>query len=244
MIEVNLLPGGKKGSGGKRKFALSLPKFRSGGSGGGASASKRDPWTLGAAAAFGFALFTAFWLFMGVSGVADEFTVQIASARSDSVRFAGIIQRSITLQARRDTIAERVGVIQEIDQRRYVWPHIMDEVARALPEYTWLTRLNQTVEGDRVAFRIEGRAGTYFAMTAFMENLEASPFIESVTLVSSAQVSIGSSRDSGPLVYGFTFDAMESIPSPELLETVPLFDPFVVDPSSFGARSGSPAGGL
>jgi Tfp pilus assembly protein PilN len=241
MIEVNLLPGGKKGSGGRRKFAFALPKFRSGG--GGVSISKRDPWTLGAAAAVIVAIFAASWLFMGVSGVAEELTVQIESARSDSTRFAGIIQRSSTLQARRDTIAERVGVIQEIDQRRYLWPHIMDEVARALPDYTWLTRLAQNVEGERVSFQIQGMAGTYFAMTAFMENLEASPFIEGVSLVSSAQIPVGSNRDSGQLVYGFTFDAMESIPPSEILETVPLFDPFVVDPNSFGVQ-GSSIGGV
>lgn len=229
MIEVNLLPGGKKRSGGKGKFSLALPKFSGGLSG--FSIPKRDGWTLGAGAAVIVAILASAWLFSAVSGVADGLNVEIDSAVSDSTRYAGIIERSSTLQARRDSIAARVAVIQEIDQRRYVWPHLMDEVARALPEYTWLTRMSQVVESEQVAFQIEGRAGTTFAMTTFMENLEASPFVEAVTLVSSAQVPVGSGSP-GLLVYEFVFDAIESIPPPEILQTVPLFDPMVVDPSA------------
>ena len=29
-----------------------------------------------------------------------------------------------------------------IDEDRYIWPHILDEVSRALPPYTWITVLN------------------------------------------------------------------------------------------------------
>jgi len=237
MIEVNLLPGGKKKTRKRGKFTLALPKFGGGGGFSAPSFSKGDPWSLAAGAAVILFLFGAGWLFLGISGVADEITVQIDTAVSDSTRYAGIIQRSSALQARRDSIAARVTVIQEIDQKRYLWPHLMDEVARALPDYTWLTRLSQVVQGDRVTFQIEGRAGTYFAMTSFMENLEASHFIEGVTLVSSAQVEVRSGS-TGPLLYEFVFEAMESVPPAELLETVPLFDPFVVAPNSVsGAAS-------
>jgi Tfp pilus assembly protein PilN len=35
-------------------------------------------------------------------------------------------------------------MIESIDGKRFVWSHIMDEVSRALPSYTWLTQLVQT----------------------------------------------------------------------------------------------------
>jgi Tfp pilus assembly protein PilN len=35
-------------------------------------------------------------------------------------------------------------MIASIDGKRFVWSHIMDEVSRALPSYTWLTQLVQT----------------------------------------------------------------------------------------------------
>ena len=68
-----------------------------------------------------------------------------------------LIARTELLTARRDSIAQRVAIIQEIDQDRYSWPHLLDEVARALPDYTWLTELTQ-VGTDPLAIRLVGQA--------------------------------------------------------------------------------------
>ena len=32
-------------------------------------------------------------------------------------------------------------IIKQIDNDRFVWPHIMDEISRSMPPYTWLTSL-------------------------------------------------------------------------------------------------------
>ena len=34
-----------------------------------------------------------------------------------------------------------LNMIRAIDDDRYIWPHVMDEVSRALPPYTWLVSL-------------------------------------------------------------------------------------------------------
>lgn len=241
MIEVNLLPGGKKRSGGGGKFSLALPKF--GGGLPGISLPKGDRWTVGAGAAVVLAILVGAWLFMGVSGVAEERQVEVDAAVADSTRYHDLIQRTTALKNRNDSISERVDVIQEIDKKRYVWPHLMDEVARAIPEYTWMTRFNQMVRGETVSFRVEGTSGTLLAVTTFMENLEASPFIESVNLISTAQVEVPIGEGGGTqLVYDFVLDAMESIPPAEVIETVPLFDPLLVDPSGDGL-AGDPVEG-
>ena len=38
----------------------------------------------------------------------------------------------------------QIEIIQAIDNNRYVWPHVLDEVSRSLPSYTWLTSMQQT----------------------------------------------------------------------------------------------------
>ena len=81
------------------------------------------------------------WLFMGSRGRMAELEVAIEGARLDSIRYAEIRAANQTLLARQDTIAAKLEIIQEIDAGRYIWPHIMDEVSRALPENTWLTSL-------------------------------------------------------------------------------------------------------
>lgn len=219
MIEVNLLPGGRKSTGGGGGFKLSLPKF------GGGSLPKGDPWVLGSGAIALVALLGVFWMFSQISGEIDRLEGVEQAALADSVRLAGILERTERLQARRDSIAQRVQVIQQIDGARYVWPHLMDEVARALPDFTWLSRLDQLSPGSLPTFRIEGRAGTIFALTTFMENLEASPFITGVTLIASGQGMVDVGGGVQRPVYQFVLEAAAREAPEELIETVPLFGP-------------------
>jgi len=169
------------------------------------------------------------YLYMTTSNLQRDLDVQIEEARADSLRYADLILQNDALLARRDSIAQRVDIIQEIDGDRYVWPHIMDEVARALPDYTWLTDILQVSLTEELQFRIEGMAGNTFALTQFMENLEASLFIRNVRLIATEQViqevSAGGARR---VVYRFQLEAAFDRPPAELLETIPLFN----DPSA------------
>jgi Tfp pilus assembly protein PilN len=163
------------------------------------------------------------YLYWSTAGTVSDLEVDIAAARADSARYADEIAQNALLQAREDSILQRATIIQEIDENRYVWPHIMDEVARNLPDYTWLEEIVQVSLGDVLQFRINGRAGNNFAVTQFMENLEASLFISNVELLSTAQVA-ESSGGFNRAVTSFSLEAQFDQPSPELLETVPLFE--------------------
>ena len=41
----------------------------------------------------------------------------------------------------RDSLVAQITTIRTVDGDRYVWPHLLDEVTRALPAYTWLVDL-------------------------------------------------------------------------------------------------------
>ena len=234
MIQVNLLPGGKKRSRGGG-FSFSLPKL--GGGGGGGPGLPADPYTLGAAAAGVLSLGVMAWLFLGIGAEREELERALTEARQDSVRFADVIQRTNQLTARRDSIAERVAIIQEIDAGRYVWPHLLDDVALALPEYTWLRELTQ-IQADPLQVRIGGRAGSNFAITNFMRRLEASRFLREVTLERSEQIQ--SEADQEDIVYVFELTVLYEPPPLDELQTVPLFETEV---STMQAVSATPGGG-
>jgi hypothetical protein len=140
LIEVNLLPGGKKRSskGGSFSPRAGLPSLKLGGGG-----LPGDPYTIFAAVAGGLSVLVMAWLFFSVRGDREETQVLLDEAVQDSIRFADLIERTNQLTARRDSIAQRVSIIQEIDAGRYIWPHVLDEVARALPDYTWLREITQ-----------------------------------------------------------------------------------------------------
>ena len=221
MIEVNLLPGGKKrrpskgGGGGSFLGKLSVPSLGS---------LSFDVYTMAAVVVVAGVLVVIGWAYMDLSSRQEEVQVLLAEAVQDSTNYADLIARNATLAARRDSIAQKVDIIQEIDALRYVWPHLLDELARALPDYTWLTEVIQTTSvGETVDFQVRGLAGNNNAMTLFWRQLQESPFIRSVQLVQTQQVL----QPGGQLVVEFHLDCVYGRPPLEFLETIPLFG---VDP--------------
>jgi len=104
-----------------------------------------------------------------------------------------------------------------------MWPHLLDEVGRALPDYTWLSELTQT-SSEPLTVRMTGQAGNNFALTVFMEQLEASAFLQGVTLIQSQQEFVGSGTNAQQVVQGFVLEVTYVQPPMEFLQTVPLFE--------------------
>ena len=230
MIEINLAPGAQRKRR-SRKVGFSLPRGRS-------SDGGPDRWNVAVAAAWILAPVMLAWMFMGARSQKADLEVAIEEARQDSARFAQVISSNATLKARQDTIAEKLEIIQQIDAGRYVWPHVLDEVARAVPDYTWLTELSQTAGGPLPTFRLEGRTGTTFALTSFLQSLEGSPFIHDVRFESTEQVLEDERR-----LYVFTIAARYEEPAPDLIETVPVFDVLDDEESAMAAADGGSVAG-
>jgi len=66
---------------------------------------------------------------------------RIAQATQDSAHYTSVIRDRVGAEARRDTMLRQVNIIRSIDDDRYIWPHVLDEVSRALPRFTWLVVL-------------------------------------------------------------------------------------------------------
>lgn len=237
MIEINLLPSGAA----RRPAAARRP---GGGAGPSLPSLGADPRVAAMAAlALLLVLGSAYW-FWTSGQTRDTLASEVEAAQADSVRLERAIALMKTLDTRRDTIDQKMDVIRQVDTRRYVWPHLMDEVSRATPQYMWLTKL-AAVEDEAVAapppapaaggadsaaaapaapappagpmFNVEGHAGATEALTRFMKNLEGSPMIRDVALVTSQQEQV-----QGRTVLKFTLEARWEEPDPGFVETVPL----------------------
>lgn len=217
MIEVNLLPGAPKRS--KRRglpsFSLSLPSV--------SGLPRVDRIVAGLVAAWVLAPALVGWMWMGDRSRNAELDAAIQIAVEDSTRYAKLIAASERLQARRDTIAQKLQIIQEIDAERFVWSHLLDEVSGATPEYTWLRKIVQLDTGiDEIAFEVHGQTGNNFALTRFMTQLEASPFVSSVKLTS-MDLAQASAEAKHELVYDFILQAAYEVPPADVIQTVPIF---------------------
>jgi Tfp pilus assembly protein PilN len=213
MIEINLLPSAKRKRG--KGAGFKLPNVAA------MLAAVKDPWLVGAVAAWALVLAIGVPLYLRRGAQVRSLEPKVEVAKRDSIRFRGILLRRHQLEARRDTVLAEIQVIRDIDRDRYVWPHILDAVTKALPQYTWLDDIAaRGGEGDSAggaAFSIQGKTADPQAFTRLMRNLEESPFIQGVTAVSTALV-----NEQGHDVTSFVLNARYQTPPASILSMEPL----------------------
>ncbi|PYP66453.1 MAG: hypothetical protein DMD26_07775, partial [Gemmatimonadetes bacterium] len=140
MIEINLLPGsGKKKS--SRSGGGAAKKINFGAFFANITQKIRDPWLISAVGTVVASVVivggTYLYQEQRVSSLGSAETVALA----DSARYAAALKERAKADARRDTLLRRMNLIRAIDEDRFIWPHVLDEVSKALPPYTWLSSL-------------------------------------------------------------------------------------------------------
>ena len=255
LIEINLLDADGEGAVGGRAE-------RRAGAGARARALVSDPFLAGAVAAVLVAAGGGGFLYTEQARAETALVAREQKATADSARYAALLAARRAAAAERDSVRRQLGVITTIDSARYAWAHVLDEVSRALPPYTWLTAVQQTsapplpvappkAKGDKpggdnaaggaradaksdgkagkpdsaaartaLTFRVVGQTVDIQALTAFMRDLEASPFIQHVQLARSEAV-----QADGKEVTEFTLDAELQPPPRDVLRTERLAVP-------------------
>ena len=206
MIEINLLPGGRKkarkGSGSSFDFKAQFAAV---------AARVKDPFLVGAVVSYVVAIGAVAWLWTSQASRGTELAARKEKALADSTNYAKVIAEQSRAVAQRDSVRRQFQIIRMIDGNRYIWAHLLDEVSRSLPDYTWITGVRQQGQftplppkptdpaagAKKVAadtalpappplqFRLSGNTVDIQALTRFMRLLEASPYVKNVTLLSS-----------------------------------------------------------
>ena len=136
MIQVNLLPGSASKSR-DRNFNLS-------GIVSGAASSISDKFLVAAVGTVAAVVLVVGFLFMGQSSRERTLVEREQRAVQDSARYKVVLLAKAKAEATRDSLYQQVAIIKSIDDSRYLWPHLLEEISNALPQYTWLTIVTQT----------------------------------------------------------------------------------------------------
>ena len=236
MIEINLLPGsGKK----NRSTGFSLTAIA-----GKAGSRVKDPFMIAAAVSIVGAVGAVGSLHMAQTARAEELTERERKAVQDSTRYVAVLRERNRAEAQRDSVQRQLDIIKSIDNDRFVWSHVMDEVSRALPPYTWLKSIVQTAviapptppapaaakpEKGKPApppappappalkFQIAGNTVDIQALTRFMKLLESSPFVQNVTIAKAELVTL-----EGKEVQEFLLEAEYERADASAIATVPV----------------------
>lgn len=158
---------------------------------------------------------------------------QLEQTRAEHKRFKVFLAEKRHQEMIRDSLVSQIGVIRTVDGDRYVWPHLLDEVTKALPAYTWLVDLSvagnsvaaavpadttdTTAVAPAVQFDVTGRTMDIQSYTRFLRQLEASPWIVDVTPVS-AQTVVEKERPVTAFIIRATYRDADSA----YIRTVPL----------------------
>jgi Tfp pilus assembly protein PilN len=195
MIEINLLPGLKRktGGGGAR---FKMPNL------GAVLANVKDPWLLGAIAAGVVAIGGNAALYTLNTARLSRLDTVLAGVQSEKRRYDAVAAQKRQAERARDSLAAELTIIRSIDADRFIWPHLLDEITKALPQYTWVTQIQNLtstpitapttgtttgiVTADAGAsadtrVSIDGRTVDIQAYTTFLRQLTASPWITDVT---------------------------------------------------------------
>ncbi|MGQ0766013.1 MAG: PilN domain-containing protein [Gemmatimonadota bacterium] len=234
MIEINLLPGAAKRSRG-RGTAFSLKAVTAG-----IASRVRDPYMIAGVVGVALSAAAVGGMHFTQSSSMSSLTTREEEARRDSTRFALVLRERRKVEAKRDSVTSQLAIIRSIDDDRFVWPHVLDEVSRSLPPYTWLKSISQTSStptpaapvvpdgkekerkdpvpsAEPMRFRIVGNTVDIQALTRFMKLLETSPFVQNVQLARSEMVMLD-----GKEVTEFQLDAEYERPDRALITTAPV----------------------
>src|SRR5512132_273157 len=131
MITVNLRPDLKRKRA-RRPLTGSLDGVRALGS------RIKDPVLLLAVLSWVGVLGWLGFVFLGTARELSALTPQLEQSRAENKRFKAFLAEKRHQETIRDSLVAQIGVIRTVDGDRYVWAHVLDEVTRALPAYTWL----------------------------------------------------------------------------------------------------------
>ena len=206
MISINLKPGSKRTKGGGPSLAGRLSALKELG------AKVKDPWLVGAIGAWVVVVGVLGSIWVGAASSMRSLGPELDQARSENRRYRAFLAEKKHVEAARDSVLVQIATITQVDGDRYVWPHILEEITRALPDYTWLMDLGAVNTGAAadttagaatpVGVQMVGRTMDIQGFTRFMRQLEDSPWLKDVTVLSTETI-----IDRGRAVTSFTLRA-------------------------------------
>lgn len=123
----------------------------------------------------------------------DERKEIVQQRTVEAKKLEAIIKEVEDYQKRKDSLQQRIDLINQLKQNQKGPVRIMDQISRDLPDLVWLDRMDIT--GGRI--NLSGRGLNPNAIALFVENVKNDPYFEEPQLGTMAQVS------SAPVVYSF-----------------------------------------
>jgi type IV pilus assembly protein PilN len=129
----------------------------------------------------------------------------VRQRQTEATKLETIIREVENYQKRKDSLQQRIDLINQLKQNQKGPVRIMDQISRDLPDLVWLDKLS--IDGQKIT--LNGRGLNANAIANFVENIKKDPFFEEPTVGAVTQVS------AEPLVYTFDMNfSFTYVPKP------------------------------
>ena len=188
-----------------------------------------DPWSLALAVVALVVIGGTAGLWYLQSNRLSDLDSRIQSMAEDSARLADLQGIVDSLESRRTEIRERMSQVEDLDRGRYIWPHLLNELSRALPDAAWITSIDRTGVEPDVRVQVQGVAASPLVITQYVRGLREQQHVGDVEMGGSQRQQL---EDGG---YGHSFQLTVTYrrPPPASIRTRPLVS----------SRAGSGGGG-
>jgi type IV pilus assembly protein PilN len=213
MIEINLHSSGGQKKSRKKRRSTSLPSSAR------LQSLREDPWNAALIAVLVIVPLIVLSLWLMQRSRDHSLQQQLDAATADSSRLAELRVLSDSLLDRRAAVQKRIDLVEQLDGNRFVWPHLLDEIGRAVPDLAWLTAIKRESSLPNVQVQLLGTAANPLVITQFVHNLEQSPYLTNVQIVSTqAQKIKGLTAQAFTLTVNYRSPPSDSVPTAPLLK--------------------------
>lgn len=146
------------------------------------------------------------WWYWSLGQTSQKLDEDLAIAESEAQQLRSVLSQAQAFETRRAQLQQRITLIEQLRRRQIRPVHVLDEVARAVPDGVWLTDLSQ--KGDELL--LTGMTTALTGVSDFVANLESSAwFRKPVDIIDSERTT---DRQTGDLV---KFSIRATVNNPE-----------------------------
>jgi Tfp pilus assembly protein PilN len=228
MININLKPGTKRQAPKGDAMASVRARLRR------VRESVKEPGLVLAGGTWLVVVLVAGGLFLATRARTAKLEAKFTQSQDEYKRYHAFVAEKKHEGKARDSILAQIGTISAVDQDRYTWSHILDDVSAAVPDFTWLTSVspiavttNTMIDNDTtgvpvVQILIAGQTNDLQNYTTFLRRLGESPWLTNVVPVKTETVIDKGNRPITAFTVQATFVHADSshVQSVPLLESV------------------------
>jgi type IV pilus assembly protein PilN len=174
----------------------------------GPGASKVNNILVGALLVIGLLVSLGYWWWMNRQLKERQ---EIRDQRAaEAQKLEAIIKEVDDYQKRKDSLQQRIDLINQLKQNQKGPVRIMDQISRDLPDLVWLDSMD--IAGGHIS--LAGRGLNPNAIALFIENVKNDPFFEEPTVGAVTQTSAVPLVYSFDMNFGFTYAPKTTTPPP------------------------------